>query len=189
LIKKIKGRGTKEMTKTEQAQSAESLQNNTFIQNVIMTHPQSRATLTAEISAIEKDPKADEKVKRYLKWILKQTEFNFYLAVIPKGQGLVLLKQNLKAVLVIGFNRPHQDLKPFVEGNDFVIEILNIHSLQKGEGYKMMQKVMDLSNQLPSPICLIVETEQQKKYFERYGFKNLDVLEKENEHTMIFQKL
>ena len=122
------------MTKTEQPQSAESMQNNAFFQNVIMMHPQSRATLTNEISAMEKDQKADEKVKQYLKWILKQTEFNFYLSVLPKGQGLVLLKQNLKAVLVIGFNSPHQDLKPFVEGHDFVLEILNIHSLQKGEG-------------------------------------------------------
>ena len=51
----------------------------------------------------------------------------------------------------------------------------------------MMQKVMDLSNQLHSPICLIVETDEQQKYFERYGFKNLGALEKENVRTMIFQ--
>ena len=124
------------MTNKEQSQSAGSMQNNAFFQNVIMRHPHSRATLTNEITAMEKDQKADEKAKQYLKWILKQTEFNFYLSILPQGQGLVLLKQNLKAVLVIGFNRPHQDLKPFVEGHDFVIEVLNIHSLQKGEGYK-----------------------------------------------------
>ena len=74
-----------------------------------------------------------------------------------------------------------------MEGHDFVIEVLNIHSLQKGEGYKVMQMVIDLSNQLQSPICLMVETEQHQKYFERYGFKNLVALEKENEYTMIFQ--
>ena len=177
------------MTNKEQSQSTGSMQNNAFFQNVIMRHPHSRATLTNEITAMEKDQKADEKAKQYLKWILKQTEFNFYLSILPQGQGLVLLKQNLKAVLVIGFNRPHQDLKPFVEGHDFVIEVLNIHSLQKGEGYKVMQKVIDLSNQLQTPICLMVETEEHQKYFERYGFKNLVALEKENEYTMIFQKL
>ena len=88
---------------------------------------------------------------------------------------------------MIGFNRPHQDLKSFVEGHDFVIEILNIHSLEKGEGSKVMQKVIDLSKQLQSPICLMVENDEQQKYFERYGFKNIDALEKENERTMVFQ--
>lgn len=175
------------METSKKNQSADSMQNNAFYQNVIMRHPHSRATLTNEITAIEKDQKADEKVKQYLKWILKQTEFNFYLSILPQGQGLLLLKQNLKAVLVIGFNRPHQDLTPFVEGHDFILEILNIHSLEKGEGYKVMQKVIELSNQLQSPICLMVETDEQQKYFEGHGFKNLDALEKENVRTMIFQ--
>lgn len=175
------------METSKKNQPVDSMQNNAFYQNVIMKHPHSRATLTNEITAIEKDQKADEKVKQYLKWILKQTEFNFYLSILPQGQGLLLLKQNLKAVLVIGFNRPHQDLIPFVEGNNFVIEILNIHSLEKGEGYKVMQKVIDLSKQLQSPICLMVETDEQQKYFERHGFKNVDALEKENVRTMIFQ--
>ncbi|WP_428911684.1 hypothetical protein [Niallia sp. Krafla_26] len=169
------------------SQSAESLQNDAFIQNVKMMHPQSRSTLMAEIAAMEKDQKADEKAKQYLKWILKQTEFNFYLALLPKGQGLVLLKQNSKAVLVIGLNRPHEELKPFVEELDFVLEILNIHSLQKGEGFKIMKKVMDLSNHLQSPITLIVENDEQQKYFERYGFKNVGALEKENERIMILR--
>lgn len=182
-----RGRGIIDMSEKSYSQSAESIQNEAFIENVKRAHPQSRATLMAEISAMEKDKKADEKAKQYLKWILKQTEFNFYLALLPKGQGLVLLKQNLKAVLVIGFNRPHQELQSFVQGHDFVLEILNIHSLQKGEGTKMMQKVMNLSNQLHSPITLIVQTEDQGKYFERFGFKTYSALEKENERTMILQ--
>ena len=89
------------MTNKEQSQSTGSMQNNAFFQNVIMRHPHSRATLTNEITAMGKDQKADEKAKQYLKWILKQTEFNFYLSILPQGQGLVLLKQNLNPVLVL----------------------------------------------------------------------------------------
>ncbi len=174
------------MTAKNGTQTAETSQKDAFIQNVKAGHPQARATLMGEISAMEKDPKANEKAKKYLKWILKQTEFNFHLSLLPKGQGLVLLKQNLKAVLVIGFNRPHQELEPFVDGHDFVLEILNLHSLQKGEGYKVMQKVMDLSNKLQSPITLIVETDEHEKYFERYGFKNEGAFENENERMMVF---
>ncbi|WP_338472474.1 hypothetical protein R4Z10_06950 [Niallia sp. XMNu-256] len=175
-----------DITETNRAQSTEGLQNDAFIQKVKMLHPHSRSTLMAEIASLEKDKNANEKAKQYLKWILKQTEFNFYLALLPKGQGLMLLKQNSKAVLVIGLNRPQQELKPIVEGHEFVIEILNIHSLQKGEGYKIMQKVMGLSNQLHTPICLVVETEEQQKYFGRYGFKDYGALEKDNERMMIY---
>jgi hypothetical protein len=175
-----------DMLEKDRSQSAEGLKSDAFIENVKMMHPQSRAGLMAEIAAMEKDKEADPKAKQYLKWILKQTEFNYLLALLPKGRGLVLLKQNFKAVLVIGFNRPSQELKPFVQGHDFVLEILNIHSLQKGEGYKMMRKVMDLSEKLRSPITLIVETEQQQQYFERYGFKNYGAIEEENERMMIY---
>jgi hypothetical protein len=148
------------------------LQNEVFAQNIKSMHPQSRETLMTEISAMEKDKQANEKAKQYLKWVLKQTEFNFYLALLPKGRGVILLKQNLKAVLVIGFNRPQEDLKSFFEGHDFILEILNIHSIQKGEGSKMLKKVIDLSKKISSPICLWTETEENRRYFERYGFKN-----------------
>ena len=74
------------METSKKNQSVDSMQNNAFYQNVIMRHPHSRATLTNEITAIEKDQKADEKVKQYLKWILKQTEFNFYLSNFRKAK-------------------------------------------------------------------------------------------------------
>src|SRR4051812_28630755 len=91
----------------------EHLQNEFFTKNIMQMHPQSKEILMAELSVMEKDKNADEKAKQYLKWIAKQTEFNFYLALLPKGNGLILLKQNLKATLVLGFNRPNEKLKQF----------------------------------------------------------------------------
>ena len=163
-----------------------NLQNEFFTKNIKLMHPQSRETLFAEISAMEKDKNADEKAKQYLKWVAKQTEFNFYLALLPKGNGLILFKQNLKATLVIGFNRPNENLKQFFEGHHFLIEILNIHSMQKGEGYKIMQKVIDLSKKIDSPIFLWAETEENVQYFERYGFVNYGALGENNEFMMVF---
>jgi hypothetical protein len=173
--------------KKEHVDSREDLQNEVFTKNIKSMHHQSRKILMDEISKMEKDGNADEKAKQYLKWVLKQTEFNFYLAVLPEGKGLILLKQNLKATLVIGFNRPHEDLKQFFEGHDFILEILNIHSIQKGEGYKIMKKVIDLSKKINSPICLWTETEENVQYFERYGFENYGAFGKENEFMMVFQ--
>ncbi|WP_338452441.1 hypothetical protein R4Z09_11470 [Niallia oryzisoli] len=165
----------------------ENLQNEVFTKNIQHMHPQSRETLMAEISALEKDKNADEKAKQYLKWVAKQTEFNFYLALLPKGNGLILLKQNLKAALVIGFNRPNENLKQFFEGHNLILEILNLHSMQKGEGYKIMQKVILLSKKIDSPICLWAETEENVQYFERYGFENYGALGENNEIMMVLQ--
>ena len=175
------------MAEKEQLDLIEDLQNEVFTQNIKSMHPQSRETLMAEISAMEKEKQANEKAKQYLKWVLKQTEFNFYLALLPKGKGLILFKQNLKAALVIGFNRPQDELKPFFEGHEFILEILNIHSIQKGEGSKIMKKVLDLSKKIDSPICLWTETEENVKYFERYGFKSYKELGKDNQCMMVFK--
>ncbi|KAA9022914.1 hypothetical protein [Niallia endozanthoxylica] len=164
----------------------ENLQNELFTENIKRMHPQSRQTLLAEISALEKDKKADEKAKQYLKWVSKQTEFNYYLALLPKGNGLILLKQNLKGAIVLGLNRPNEKLQPFFEGHHLILELLNIHSMQKGEGYKMMQKVISLSKKLDSPICLWAETEEIVQYFERYGFENYGALGENNECMMVF---
>ncbi len=163
------------------------LHNDVFTQNMKTMHPQARAALQAEIAAIEKDKNADEKAKQYLKWVLKQTEFNFYLAILPKGRGLILFKQNLKAVIAIGLNRPTEEIQSFFPGHNFILEILNIHSTQKGEGYKMMQKVIDLAKNLQSPICLWTDSEQNVQYFERYGFKNHGKLGENDDYMLIFQ--
>jgi hypothetical protein len=165
----------------------EHLQNEFFTKNIMQMHPQSKEILMAELSAMEKDKNADEKAKQYLKWIAKQTEFNFYLALLPKGNGLILLKQNLKATLVLGFNRPNEKLKQFFEGHNLILELLNIHSMQKGEGYKVMQKVINLSKKIDSPICLWAETEEIVQYFERYGFESYGKLGGNNEFMMVFQ--
>lgn len=171
----------------EQVHYIGDLQNDVFTQNMKAMHPQSRETLMTEIAALEKDKNANEKVKQYLKWVLKQTEFNFYLAILPQGRGLILYKQNLKAALVIGLNRPHEEVKPFFPGHEFVLEILNIHSLQKGEGYKMMKKVMELAEQTQLPICLWTDSEKNVQYFERYGFKNCGKIGESTEWMMVFE--
>lgn len=175
------------MNRTEKEHYIGDLQNEVFTKNMKVMHPQSRATLMAEIAAMEKGKNADEKVLQYLKWVLKQTEINFYLAILPQGRGLILFKQNLKAALVIGLNRPQEEIKPFVPGHDFVLEILNLHSIQKGEGYKIMQKVMDLAKQIDTPICLWTDAEKNVHYFERYGFKNHGKIGESTEWIMVYQ--
>ncbi|MBB6447614.1 hypothetical protein [Bacillus benzoevorans] len=173
-------------TEKDQVNYIADLQNEVFTKNMKAMHPQSRETLIAEISAMEKNKNADETVKQYLKWVLKQTEINFYLAILPQGRGLILFKQNLKAAIVLGLNRPHEEVKSFFPGHDFILEILNIHSMQKGEGYKIMNKVIDLAKQLNSPICLWTESEENVHYFERYGFKNHGKLDGSDQWMMVY---
>lgn len=169
-----------------QVDMKKELQNELFTQNIKNMHPQSREMLIAEIAAMEKSPNLNEKVLPYLKWVLKETEINFYLAILPQGRGLVLLKQNLKAVLIIGLNRPHQEIQSYFPEHEFVLEILNIHSLQKGEGYKIMQKVLGLAQKIETPICLWTDNQENVQYFERYGFKNHGPQPGSNDNLLIY---
>jgi hypothetical protein len=62
-----------------------------------------------------------------------------------------------------------------------------MNKTQKGEGYKMMQKVIDLAKNIHSPICLWTDSEKNVQYFERYGFKNHGKLGENDDYMMVFQ--
>jgi hypothetical protein len=100
---------------------------------------------------------------------------------------LSLFKRNLKSALNIALISPHPDLKKYFEGHDYILELLELHSLQKREGYKIMKKVIELSKRMSCPIKIWTETEKNVKYFERYGFKNYGQLGDNKEFMMVFQ--
>lgn len=98
---------------------------------------------------------------------------------------IALYKRNWKAYTFIGFNRLVGEAKRLCQDDNEAIEIYSLHSVQKGEAYTIMKKVVDLVKRMGIPAMLYTETEENVKYFERYGFQNHGQLGTENEYLMI----
>lgn len=124
----------------------------------------------------------DNTLFHYLKWISKETDHNFYL--FDAGNGPVsLMDRNLEVFIRIHLCNPHKIVASFT--GDQVIEIQNIYSFKKGAGYETMTKIIAFARQQRLPITLWTETEENAKYFERYGFKNYGKLGRDQEFLMI----
>jgi hypothetical protein len=125
----------------------------------------------------------DNSLFHYLKWISKETDYNFYL--VDAGNGPVsLMDQNLEVFIRIHLCNPHKIVASFT-GDQQVIEIENIYSFKKGAGYEMMTKIIAFARQQKLPITLWTATEENVEYFERYGFKNYGKLGRNQESLMI----
>ncbi|MFP7200194.1 hypothetical protein SFC08_04390 [Lysinibacillus halotolerans] len=161
-----------------------AVKDKTFIENVKQMTPKYRTFAEDQLKKINE--KEDFRKIEYLKWIVEQSKSNFYLGI--RGSEITLIKRNFKGALTIGYNTPRDDLKHFYNGYDYIIELLNIHSFKKGEGYKMMKLLIELSKKAQSPISLYTETEVNVKYFERYGFVNIGRMGINNEYLMILNK-
>ncbi|MFT4417326.1 hypothetical protein ACLM5H_26225 [Fredinandcohnia humi] len=83
------------------------------------------------------------KGRQYLRWIRKQSEKGYYL--LPHDNAVGLLKKNLKVFFIIGLHRPNELIENLFE-NEFCLELHNIASLKKGEGYKVMKKIFNSVN-------------------------------------------
>lgn len=126
------------------------------------------------------------KERIFLEWILKVTAGEFYLMLSP-GQSLHfgLLKRNLKACMVIGYCHPNEVHKHFYIGYDSVLELINLDSAKKGEGYKTVRRLSMIADKLKIPISLWTEKEINVPIFERYGFINKGRAGINNEFLMI----
>ena len=124
--------------------------------------------------------------KSFLEWIYKVTAGEFYL-MTPPGHisHFGLLKRNLKALMLLAYCKPSNEHKHFYDGYDRVIEIVNLDSAEKGEGYKSFKRLSMLADKLENPISLWTEIEGNVPIFERYGFINKGRIGIKNEFLMI----
>lgn len=131
---------------------------------------------------------SDEKGKKYIDWILLQSQYNFFVThIAPNGCILLIKRPHLKSYLAIRYGYPGNNAAAVI-GNKRTIQIENIGSLIKGEGYKMMKKIIALSRKMDVSIELWTETKKNVKYFERYGFVNHGMLGELGEFLMVFPK-
>ena len=65
------------------------------------------------------------------------------------------------------------------------IELIHLHSLQKGEGKKLLSEILEAAKKINVPIFLYTETKANTSYFCQFGFKVLGKV-KSGEEMLVF---
>lgn len=127
----------------------------------------------------------DKKQLIYLQWILKASESDFYV-VVPSQGAFQLFNKDLKsAVSIMYCTTLTQDTKRILKTYREAIEIIELHSLEKGHGSKIVNDLINLSKKVQLPLSLYAETEELVGYYEQFGFINHGKLGENEEFLML----
>lgn len=128
--------------------------------------------------------------KTFIKSLIKQGIMKFYLApsLNPAEPSVGLVSKNLKAIMYVALNTTDKKhLK--VYDSPYVLDLLHIHSFQKGEGRKLMEAFKEIHKETDVPGSLWTESTENVGYFKQFGFEDLGRIGKENEFLMKLPKI
>lgn len=137
-----------------------------------------------EVKTINNDKYFESRIKDFIKYIQKETSMNFYLAETKTNGEMSLIKRDLSLMVNLSCNLVHDVMLPFVT-NEVVLALNNISSMEKGKAYKFITRYISYAKKVNSPIILWTETEENTKYFERYGFVACGRMGDDNEMFMV----
>lgn len=126
-----------------------------------------------------------ESEKKFLNLLIEEARSNFYMEYNEVDKAFFLIKRNFKGFIKIAHYKPNEKFKDYYNGSEYIIDLLNIHSYEKGEGHKMMKRVLRIGKELKLPLHLLTETKDNVLYFENHGFKNLGQLGDSEEFLMV----
>jgi hypothetical protein len=182
----VKLEANKNVTTAERAHEEflNTIQNKEMIKDIISLAPKFRAMVNNDIMVCHQN--RDSNGKTFLRWVLKRSEKDYYIMLLPTRDGVCLIKKNLKGQIIVGYNRPNDKTKKYFPGYHHILEVHNIDSAQKGQGFRMMKQFLELADRLKLPVSLWTETEELVKYFERYGFENYGAIGQDGEYMMVY---
>lgn len=168
------------MTYAEQVykQFVEWKATNPSMEQILMIHKVNKKILKNMIKTA-----TTKLILHFLKWINNITEYDFFIRSLENGR-IILLKKDFEGLLTIKLCKPNH-LMEEVSNKGSILEIVTINSTKKGEGYKMMKPIIYFAQKQNIPVVLWTETEENVKYFERYGFKNYGRRGDDQEYLMI----
>lgn len=126
-------------------------------------------------------------ILHFWQWIEEQCDNQEFRMFDLTNVDVVLLKTpllngliRLGITLLSGVAREHIERK-----FDYALDLKNVNSLEKGQGFAMMQSVLELQQRLNIPIMLWTETDKSTMYFERYGFRSYGHCGENGENLML----
>jgi hypothetical protein len=123
----------------------------------------------------------------FMDWIYKQSIENYYILDINPEKGVMLFNNNFTLMICLQLVTSNDIIEKFVYGEG--LEIHNLTSIEKGEGYKAMKDVIAFARANNLTIVLWSETAKSAAYFERYGFKNCGVCGDNGEYFLTLPPL
>lgn len=122
---------------------------------------------------------------QYIKEIINQGNFKFFIvpSLNPSEPSIGLVSKNLKSIMFLALNTTDKKFLKYYN-SPFILDLLHIHSFQKGEGRKLMEAFLQIHRNLNIPGSLWTETSENVSYFEKYGFECLGKLGANSDYLM-----
>jgi NAD+--asparagine ADP-ribosyltransferase len=137
-----------------------------------------------DIKTVNNDKYFESRIRDFIKFIQKETFMNFYLAETKINGEMSMIKRDMSLMVNLSCNTVHDVMLPFVT-NEVVLALNNISSMEKGKAYSFINRYIGYAKKVDSPIILWTETEENTKYFERYGFVACGRMGDNNEMFMV----
>ncbi|PID03938.1 hypothetical protein CSV67_00190 [Sporosarcina sp. P2] len=123
--------------------------------------------------------------KGYFNFLLDMSETKYYLSS-SSDATLILINRDWKSLVLIRYCTTLNKATKRVLGNQAkCIEIVELHSVKKGQGSLIMEDLISLSERIKLPLTLFAETENLIKYYKRFGFINHGNLGIDNEFLLL----
>lgn len=127
----------------------------------------------------------NKKIIFYLKWVLEMSEKKFYLSS-PSAGVFFLISQDLKSGVTFRFcTSLTEATKKILKVYNECIEIIDLHSIEKGNGSKIINEFIVLSKNIQLPLALYAETDELVKYYQQFDFVNHGKHGENNEFLML----
>ncbi|WP_059043925.1 hypothetical protein [Paenibacillus rubinfantis] len=127
----------------------------------------------------------NSKQKTYLSWILEMSEKDFYLLSPAQGQFFLMNRKLNSAVLFRYCTTITEETKRILKDCDECIEIIELHSTERGQGTRIMSDFIHLSQITQLPLALYAETIELTHYYEKFNFVNHGKLGSNKEFLML----
>lgn len=127
----------------------------------------------------------NKKVTSYLMWILEMSEKKFYLS-IPSAGVFFLISRDLKSGVTFRYcTTLTEATKRILRVYNECIEIIDLHSIEKGHGSKIISELITLSRNIQLPLSLYAETDELVRYYQQFDFVNHGKLGNNKEYLML----
>ncbi|PIC65324.1 hypothetical protein CSV79_01495 [Sporosarcina sp. P13] len=128
---------------------------------------------------------ANNTEKSFLNFLLDMSETKYYLSS-SSDATFILLNRDWKSLVSFRYCATLNEATKRVLGNQAkCIEIVELHSAEKGQGSLIMEDFISLSEGIKLPLALFAETEDLVKYYKRFGFINHGNLGIDNEFLLL----
>ena len=111
----------------------------------------------------------------YLNSLLELSNQSYYVYMDSNKRDYAVISREFNAYAEVRLcHRFPRSVKKKYSPVKFVIEIVQLHSLEKGKGKMLLNELIKMANDLQVPLVLYAETQKNIDYFSQFNFYGID---------------